>query len=126
MELSVLEDKNFSSYMLIVSDYINWAKDRMPVGPARGCFVPGSMVQLADGSMKAVEKIRVGEEVVSHDDSVNKVTDTLSYKVDEELVELEFENGKTITCTKDHEFFTTNRGWVKAGELTGDDDVKEV
>jgi len=126
LELSVLEGKNFSSYMLIVADYVNWAKERMPVGPARGCFVPGSMVQMADGSMKAVDKICVGEEVVSHNDSVNKVTDTLTYKVDEELVELEFENGKIITCTKDHEFFTTNRGWVKADELTNDDDVKEI
>jgi DNA polymerase III subunit alpha len=126
LELGVLENQNFSSYMLIVSDYINWAKKRMPVGPARGCFIPGSMVRLADGSMKAVDKICVGEEVVTHNDSVNKVTDTLTYQVDEELVVLEFEDGKIITCTKDHEFFTTNRGWVKADELTNDDDVKEL
>jgi hypothetical protein len=25
-ELSILEEKDFSSYMLIVADYINWAK----------------------------------------------------------------------------------------------------
>jgi len=36
VELGVLEDKDFSSYMLIVADYTNWAKERMPVGPARG------------------------------------------------------------------------------------------
>lgn len=36
-ELSILEEKNFSSYMLIVSDYINWAKNQgIPVGPGRG------------------------------------------------------------------------------------------
>lgn len=48
MELSVLEDKNFSSYMLIVADYINWAKQRMPVGPARGSAA-GSMVAYITG-----------------------------------------------------------------------------
>lgn len=48
MELSVLEDKNFSSYMLIVSDYVNWAKDRMPVGPARGSSA-GSLVAYLTG-----------------------------------------------------------------------------
>lgn len=48
MELSVLEDKNFSSYMLIVSDYINWAKQRMPVGPARGSAA-GSLVAYLTG-----------------------------------------------------------------------------
>lgn len=48
MELSILEDKNFSSYMLIVSDYINWAKDRMPVGAGRGSAA-GSLVAYLTG-----------------------------------------------------------------------------
>ena len=47
-ELSVLEEKNFSSYMLIVSDYVNWAKKRMPVGPARGSAA-GSLVAYLTG-----------------------------------------------------------------------------
>lgn len=47
-ELSVLEDKNFSSYMLIVADYISWAKGRMPVGPARGSAA-GSLVAYLTG-----------------------------------------------------------------------------
>ena len=42
-ELDVLEYHGFSSYMLIVWDYINWCKDHdIPVGPGRGsvggCF----------------------------------------------------------------------------------------
>lgn len=48
MELSVLEDKNFSSYMLIVADYVNWAKNKMPVGPARGSSA-GSLVAYLTG-----------------------------------------------------------------------------
>ena len=48
MELSVLEDKNFSSYMLIVADYVNWAKEKMPVGPARGSAA-GSLVAYLTG-----------------------------------------------------------------------------
>lgn len=36
-ELSVLDFQGFSSYMLIVSDYINWAKNNgIPCGPGRG------------------------------------------------------------------------------------------
>ncbi len=36
-ELDVLEHHGFSSYMLIVWDYINWCKDSdIPVGPGRG------------------------------------------------------------------------------------------
>ncbi len=48
-ELSVLESKDFSSYMLIVADYINWAKTKgMPVGPARGSAA-GSLVAYLTG-----------------------------------------------------------------------------
>lgn len=43
-ELSILEKRDFSSYMLIVADYINWAKSTgMPVGPGRGSAA-GSLV----------------------------------------------------------------------------------
>jgi DNA-directed DNA polymerase III PolC len=42
-ELKVLEEKDFSSYMLIVSDYTDWAKKHMPVGPGRGSAA-GSLV----------------------------------------------------------------------------------
>ena len=48
MELSVLEEKNFSSYMLIVSDYMTWAKQRMPCSPGRGSSA-GSMVAYLTG-----------------------------------------------------------------------------
>ena len=48
-ELSILEARNFSSYMLIVADYINWAKiNDIPVGPGRGS-VGGSLVSYLIG-----------------------------------------------------------------------------
>ena len=48
-ELSILEARDFSSYMLIVSDYINWAKqNRIPVGPGRGS-AGGSLVSYLIG-----------------------------------------------------------------------------
>jgi len=37
VELGLLKDKNFTSYFLIVWDFIKWAKDQnIPVGPGRG------------------------------------------------------------------------------------------
>jgi DNA polymerase-3 subunit alpha len=58
-ELLVLENKNFSSYMLIVSDYINWAKSRgMPVGPARGSAA-GSLVAYLTG-ITTIDPIKYG------------------------------------------------------------------
>ena len=43
-EISVISNMKFSSYFLIVSDYINWAKsNNIPVGPGRGSGA-GSLV----------------------------------------------------------------------------------
>jgi DNA polymerase-3 subunit alpha len=43
-ELSVIRDMGFPGYFLIVSDFINWAKDNgIPVGPGRGSAA-GSLV----------------------------------------------------------------------------------
>lgn len=48
-ELKVIEDMNFSSYFLIVSDFINYARDNgIPVGPGRGSAA-GSLIAYALG-----------------------------------------------------------------------------
>ena len=36
------------------------------------------------------------------------------------------DTGYSITCTEDHQIYTTNRGWVKAGELAETDTLKFV
>lgn len=42
-----------------------------------------------------------------------------------DMMEIEFEDGVVIKCTKNHMFLTTNRGWVRADELKNTDDVKK-
>ncbi|HUQ64342.1 MAG TPA: LAGLIDADG family homing endonuclease, partial [Acidimicrobiales bacterium] len=41
-----------------------------------------------------------------------------------EIVRLRFSNGMELRCTSGHKVFTSNRGYVAAGELTSDDNVK--
>ena len=43
-----------------------------------------------------------------------------------EIVKLTFSNGMELRCTPNHRIFTTNRGYVEAAELTGDDRIKVV
>ncbi len=51
-ELSVLEMRNFSSYILIVADYFNWAKKMgIPTGTGRGS-VGGALVAYLTGIIK--------------------------------------------------------------------------
>ena len=41
-----------------------------------------------------------------------------------EVVKLRFQNGMEVRCTPGHRFFTANRGYVEAKDLTADDRVK--
>lgn len=43
--------------------------------------------------------------------------------VSDELIRIETEDGKVIECTEDHQIFTKNRGWVKAGDLVETDEL---
>jgi intein/homing endonuclease len=86
----------------------------------------GSGFYNVHGEFKKIENIQIGDMVISHDNSIQQVLNTLSYNVDEEIIEIEFENGKTVRCTKEHEFFTSNRGWVSAKDLNEEDDIVEV
>lgn len=42
-ELKLIEEKNFEDYFYVIADLVNWAKERMIVGPARGSSC-GSLV----------------------------------------------------------------------------------
>jgi hypothetical protein len=113
-------------YFFTGEDFCNaHEKEKILLGPGRGCFLPTSPVLLADGSSKEIQEIKVGDIVVSHDNSTNPVEALLVYDVNEEMVEIECEDGRLIKCTKDHKILT-RRGWVMAINLTLEDDIIEV
>ena len=125
-ELEVIKTLKFAKYFLTYYHIMRVCGEHMLLGNARGCFLPGTRVKMADGMMAPIETIQVGEQVADAYGKVQTVENTLTYDCNEEVVELEFNDGKVIRCTKDHKFLTTNRGWVQAKDLTGEDDVKEV
>ncbi|MCH7584432.1 MAG: vitamin B12-dependent ribonucleotide reductase [Acidobacteria bacterium] len=43
-----------------------------------------------------------------------------------EIIRLEFSDGRRIRCTPNHRFWTHNRGWVRADELAPDDQVRTL
>lgn len=47
----------------------------IPVAVSMGCFLPGTPVVLADGTEKAIERIRVGDHVLTHTGKVKEVTE---------------------------------------------------
>jgi very-short-patch-repair endonuclease len=100
--------------------------------------VPGwTPVMMDDGSSLPIEDIKVGMVVRSYDTNTKigkdcKVTATQKLLNQKPLVKIKVQhlhltgtNKKTnfVICTVDHKVWTTNRGWVPAGEITTNDVV---
>ena len=81
------------------ADYI-----RVGIGGGKGCFVSGTMVTMADGTMKPIECVRVGEEVITHLGNTKKVIDTLNLVSENNLLKI----NDDIICTENHKFLVIN------------------
>lgn len=126
-EISVIDSKKMLDYFLVNWEIINdYRKKGYVVGPGRGCFQIGSRVKMSDGMYAPIETIKYGDEVIDAFGDKQKVINRFEYDVDEDIIELDFDNGKKIICTLDHEILTNNRGWVAAQYLTEQDDIAEV
>lgn len=124
-ELKVIEDGEVVDYFLMLRDIINWCKkEKILLGSGRGCFIPKSKVKTKSG-WKFIEDIQVGD-IVQGECGWNEVEDKFVYDVNEELVILELDDNRKITCTKDHRILTKNRGYVKAIDITDTDILSEV
>ena len=79
------------------------------------CFGAGTGVTMANGSLKPIEEIRKGDWVMSYDiatQSMKPVAVTrLIEKQHASLVKIVLD-GKEITCTADHPFYTATGEWA--------------
>ena len=84
---------------------------------------------LTPNGWKAVKSMEPGDAVVNWDgkkfkhDVVEKLHVNLPKSNDEDMLELEFDNGHAIRVTANHEFLTHGNGWVRADQLTEDMDI---
>ncbi len=86
------------------------------------CIAEGQKVKTKRGEIP-IEEVRPGDEVLTFNEVTGKtewktVVNT-SRSIRRDLVEIETEKGKLLV-TEDHPVFT-QRGWVRAGELTDED-----
>jgi DNA polymerase III alpha subunit len=125
-ELNVIKQMKNSDYFISYQKIMELARKVTLTGPARGCFTPETRVLMADGMYAPISTIKVGDLVKDADCNDQKVLDVFRYQINEDILELEFDGGRKIRCTKDHKFLTKNRGWIEAQYLTEDDDIVEV
>ena len=130
-ELKVIEKMNFSSYFLIVDEYVHWAKKIMPVGPGRGCFTKDNIVNTNNG-IKKIQDVTIDDKVKGIDEIEHNVINTLKYDIKENIILIQTKN-KNLKCTKDHLIYSIKKDdyekgiriptWYKAEDLTVDDYV---
>lgn len=104
-----LEETGKDKLSLPVMEVLKLYPDSLPGGAqGRGdCFVPGTMVLMADGTEKPIEHVRVGEEVISHLGVRRKVIDVIEKPYAGEIVELQAKGHvRGISATPDHRFVT--------------------
>ena len=82
------------------------------------CLDPETLVVMADNTKKAIKDIQIGESVVSVDpitcvQSITTVTNQYVRETEKEIITVETESGRKITCTVDHPVLTTD-GWKHA------------
>ena len=85
------------------------------------CFTAGTPVLMSNGAVKPIEKIKVGDLVLSRDEATSrtqakKVVRLFRHRTNMTLV-LHFRGGATIETTPTHPFYVQNNGFVPAGRL---------
>jgi len=119
----------YVKYFLVLWDIIHYAKRvGIRVGVGRGCFLPENLVDCKDNSKK-IEDVRIGDKVMAYDGKYHEVINTMSYDIDEEIIEIEMEDGRKISCTSDHKIHIKRNKeliWIKAEELTEEDDIYDI
>ncbi len=101
-ELKMMQQMGFSTYFLVVWDYIKYARDNnIPVGPGRGCLLGKTKVMLSHGQEIYIKNIQVGQQVITHQGNIQTVTKKHEYDCDEEIVKIQVSN-EELSLTSDH------------------------
>jgi len=80
------------------------------IGAQNYCFVPGTKVQMSDGSLKPIEEVVVGDEVISHTGKSRKVVHKFERAYDGDVNHIYIgHRSKPITATADHRFYVLDR-----------------
>lgn len=96
------------------------------------CFDGNTLITTPSGK-KFIKDLKKGDTVINFcektkkykEDTIVKVHKNLTHSKSEKMLELEFDNGAKIQVTANHKFLT-DKGWVRADELTEDLEIIDI
>ena len=125
-EFSVVVKKNFATYFLVLKRVLESLKEKdIWRGIGRGCFTESNFVKLSNGLDISIKDVNIGDIVCNYFSKTAIILDKFEYDIDEEIIDIELESGKIISCTCDHKILT-NRGWIEAKNLTTEDNIESI
>lgn len=111
------------------NNYLATSPSGTSTGMGATCFPAGTPI-LTENGYKNIENVDVGEKVFSfnHTSKIIELKSIIAKreKLSNEFITITTDNGITIRSTVDHQFYTINRGYVRADELTENDYLKTV
>ena len=129
-ELENIVKAGFADYFVLLEDLCTWCwNNGVHTGTGRGCFLPNSRVLMSDGFYKNIQDVKTGDKVFSGDANIRNVDDVYCYEVNEDIIELELNDGRIIKCTLDHEIKIIRNGielWEEAKNITTEDEIVEL
>jgi RecA/RadA recombinase len=88
-----------------------------------GCLVAGTKIITKYG-LRNIENVSIDDEVMTKEGVWRQVLDTHFFN-DKDILEIEFEDGTKVKCTKEHKFLV-NGVWIEAKDLMTNDSVDMV
>lgn len=85
------------------------------------CFIAGTLVQTEDGGFTPIEKLQVGQNVLTHKNRMKHITTVMQRRYAGTLYTVKSAHGEPITATPEHPFYIRSRtghgnnagGWKK-------------
>ena len=128
-EMGIISQCGFIKYFLILWDIINFANTNdIRVGIGRGCFLPDQKVVTNNG-YKNIQDIKKRDEVLAYDGEFHEVLKTNKYIIEEDIMNIEMEDGRRINCTLDHKIHVLKNGqlkWIEAQYLNEQDEIFDI
>lgn len=98
-----------------------WGPEFIKDQDGRGaCFPAGTLIRMADGSFKPIEKISCLDRVLTAEGNVSTVTQTMVRKHAGEIANVTIDGEATLVCTPEHPVLT-QRGYIEAKDLLDTD-----
>ena len=120
-ELFITNDNDFSLVELDVEDTDTYIiAGTTPINSFithnAPCFVAGTKITLADGSVKNIEDVQSGDVIATFDfktgEMVHNIVNAVFSKNVTTTVEYKFDNGERLECTPDHPIYIEGKGWT--------------